>query len=39
MFWTGFFAGFAACLVLVICDHLYASYRRERADFVASLAP
>ena len=42
MFWTGFCAGFACCLALVICDHLYASFRsqrRARASFVASLTP
>ena len=42
MFWTGFFAGFAARLTLFICDHWYASFRSERrarASFVASLTP
>ena len=42
MFWTGFFAGFACCLALVICDYLYGSFRSERrarASFVASLTP
>jgi hypothetical protein len=42
MFWTGFFAGFACCLVLLICDSWYADFRRERREraiFVASLTP
>jgi hypothetical protein len=42
MLWTGFFAGFACCLALIICDHLYADFRRERrerAKFIASLPP
>jgi hypothetical protein len=41
MFWTGFFSGFASCLVLGIIDHLYASYRierRARAEFLNSLS-
>jgi hypothetical protein len=42
MFWTGFFAGFACCFALVICDLWYVDFRRERrerANFVASLNP
>jgi hypothetical protein len=41
MFWTGFFAGFASCLGLVICDHLFAGFRSERrarASFMATLS-
>jgi hypothetical protein len=41
MFWTGFFAGFASCLGLVICDHLLAGFRSERrarASFMATLS-
>ena len=40
MLW-GFFIGFASCLMLIVCDHLFSSFRRERrarADFVASLS-
>jgi hypothetical protein len=42
MFWTGFFAGFASCVALVICDHLYADFRAERrarASFLVTLTP
>jgi len=41
MFWTGFFAGFASCLGLVICDHLLANFRTKRrvpASFMATLS-
>jgi hypothetical protein len=41
MFWTGFFAGFASCVGLVICDHLLAGFRSERrarASFMATLS-
>jgi len=39
MFWTGFAAGFVACIGLVICDHLLAGFRSERragASFMAT---
>jgi len=41
MFWTGFAAGFVACIGLVICDHLLAGFRSERragASFMATLS-
>ena len=40
MFWTGFLAGFVACIGLVICDRLLAGFRSERprASFMATLS-
>jgi hypothetical protein len=38
MFWTGFFIGFAACLVIGLTVH-FVHDRRERAAFIACLSP
>ncbi len=38
MFWTGFFVGFAACLIFVLAGH-FLHERRRRAEFIANLTP
>jgi hypothetical protein len=38
MFWTGFFAGFASCFLIGLCDHWYASYRIERRERAVLMA-